>query len=260
MKRALRIAIANLQIGVGTTRGYWHYGLTAWKYRLPHGSGPVRQAAAFLAAERMDVAALCEIGGGAWRTRGLNQVDVLAEASGLSERLFFPTLVRGARLGSGDAARKKIHQGNAVCARFPLRAVANHRLPGTGEPRFLSEAEVTVEGVAVRVFVTHLSLQLLQRADQLGAIADLVGHCAQPTVLAGDFNVSEEAELDLLAESNLQKAASAPTFPSWRPKHHLDYLFFSGHFTIQESYAFDAVRFSDHLPFVAEVVLEADTS
>ena len=251
MERVLRIAVANLQIGVGTTRGYWHYGLTAWKYRFPHGSGPVRQAAAFLAAERMDVAALCEIGGGARRTRGINQVDVLAEASGLSERTFFPTLVSGA-----EGAEKKINQGNAVCARFPLRAVANHRLPGTSEPRFLSEAEVTVEGIAVRVFVTHLSLQLLQRAAQLDAIAELIGHCDQPTVLAGDFNVSEKAELDLLAESNLQRVTSAPTFPSWRPKYHLDYLFFSAHFTIRESYAFDATRFSDHLPFVAEVVLQ----
>ena len=250
MTRVLRIAIANLQIGIGTTRGYWHYGLTAWKYRFPHGSGPIRQAATLLKAKRIDLATLCEIGGGARRTRGVNQVDVLAEASGLCERTFFPTFVKG----------KKINQGNAVCARFPVRRVANHRLPGSGEPRFLSEADVVVGDVPVRVFVTHLSLQLLQRAAQLDAIADLVGHCNQPTILAGDFNVSEEAELDLLAESNLQKVASAPTFPSWKPKHALDHLFFSRHFTIRESYAYSATRFSDHLPLVAEVMLEADVS
>ena len=255
MTRVLRIAIANLQIGIGTTRGYWHYGLTAWKYRFPHGSGPIRQAAAFLKAERIDLAMLCEIGGGARRTRGVNQVDVLAEGSGLSERVFFPTLASGA-----EADKKKINQGNAVCARFPVRRVANHRLPGSGEPRFLSEAGVVVGDVPVRVFVTHLSLQLLQRTAQLDAIADLVGHCDQPTILAGDFNVSQEDELDLLAESNLQKVASAPTFPSWKPKHALDHLFFSRHFTIRERYAYGATRFSDHLPLVAKVVLEADVS
>ena len=87
------------------------------------------------------------------------------------------------------------------------------------------------------------------------SIAGLIGEEDRPTILAGDFNVSEEAELDLLAESSLQKATSTPTFPSWRPRRHLDHLFFSRHFSVRTTYAFDAFLFSDHLPFVAEVDL-----
>lgn len=241
----LRIAVCNVQNGIGTTRGYWHYLFTAWKYRYPHGSEPIRRAAAFLKQEQIDLAALCEVGGGARRTRGTNQVALLAEESGMAEFAFFPTLVHEGR----------INQGNAVCSCFPIRRIENHRLPGSGEPRFLSEAEVMISGTPVRLLVTHLSLQLLHREKQIHHIADLVGHEDRPTILAGDFNVTEDAELDLLAESILQKAASAPTFPSWRPRRHLDYLFFSRHFTLQSSYAFDAFLFSDHLPFVAEVTL-----
>ncbi len=66
----LRIAVANLQTGIGTTRGYWHYLTTAWKYRLAHDSRPIEQAARFLREADIDIAALCEIEGGSRRTRG----------------------------------------------------------------------------------------------------------------------------------------------------------------------------------------------
>lgn len=241
---ALRIATCNLQTGIGTTRGYWQYLTTGWKYRYPHGSAPVRDAARFVRDERIDLVALSEVGGGGRRTRGVDQGALLAEAAGLEGYVFFPALVTD-----------RVFQGNAVCARFPVRAVANHALPGLGEPRFLSEAGVALGGVDTRVFVTHLSLDLGQRGKQIDTIAEIVGACDVPTLLAGDFNVSREEELDLLGQSALQKAASAPTFPSWRPRKRLDHLFFSSHFEIARVYAFDAYRFSDHLPLVAEVRL-----
>lgn len=247
MERTIRIAVANVQFGIGTTRGYLHYLTTAWKYRWPHGSTALPSAARFLREAHVDVAALCEVETGARRTRGLDQVARLAESSGLSSRAFFPT----------HAVNETIRQGNAVLARHPVRFVANHALPGEGEPRFLSEAEVQVGDVPVRLFATHLSLHQPVRTPQVHRIADLLGPCDTPTVLAGDFNVAKEAELDLLSESILQKAASAPTFPSWRPTRRLDYLFFSRHFRIERAFAFDRFRFSDHLPFVAEVTLLA---
>ncbi len=239
-----RVATSNLQTGIGTTRGWAHYLTTAWKYRYPHGSAPVRDAARFTRDERIDLVALCEVGGGSRRTRGVDQGALLAEASGMDGYAFFPALVTD-----------RVFQGNAVCARFPVEAVANHALPGVGEPRFLSEAAVVLGGVAVRVFVTHLSLDLGQRGKQIDAIAEIIGACDVPTLLAGDFNVSREDELDLLSGTALQKAASAPTFPSWKPTRALDHLFFSRHFQVERVYAFDAFRFSDHLPLVAEVRL-----
>ena len=241
----LRIATCNLQTGIGTTRGYWQYLTTAWKYRWPHGSAPVLEAARFVQQEKLDVVALCEVEGGGRRVRGLDQGRLLARHAGLEGYAFFPA----------HRVQERVNQGNAVGARCPVEAVANHALPGLGEPRFLAEARVRLPGADARVFVTHLSLDLGQRGKQIEAIADIVGHAGGPTVLAGDFNVSREDELDLLAGSLLHRAASRPTFPSWNPSKALDHLFFSRHFAVERVYAFGAFRFSDHLPLVAEVRL-----
>jgi endonuclease/exonuclease/phosphatase family metal-dependent hydrolase len=241
----LRIAVSNLQSGIGTTRGYWHYLLTGWKYFLPHDSGALDGAVRFLCSERIDIAALAEANGSARRSRGVDQVALIADRGSLPHHEFFPTHVVGT----------KVNQGNAVCSRFPVRPVANHRLFGIGEPRFLSEAEIDIHGTPIRILATHLALDLGQRAKQIHEIVAIVRERhGFPTILAGDFNVSREEEIELFAETQLQMATSAATYPSWKPSRRLDYLFFSGEFTILESHAWSATRFSDHLPLVAEVL------
>lgn len=245
MDQLLRIAIANLQTGIGTTRGYWHYLTTAWKYRLPHDSRPIEQAARFLREARIDVAALCEIEAGSRRTRGVDQLALLGDIAGMPSRSFFPTRVVGAR----------VNQGNALASPHPLRPVANHPLPGVGEPRFLSEGELDFNGRPIRVLVTHLSLEHKLRTPQIHRIARLVNRSSGPTILAGDFNIAESAELSLLRESILDRAIGGATFPAWGPRKSLDHLFFSVHFEFRRSYVYDGELFSDHLPLVAEVRL-----
>ncbi len=171
---------------------------------------------------------------------------MLCRHAGLAERAFYPTPVVGAR----------VNQGNALCSRFPLRLVANHPLPGLGEPRFLSEGELDVDGQRVRVLATHLSLEHKLRTPQIHRIARLVNRDGGPTILAGDFNIAETAELSLLRESILDQAVAGATFPAWNPFKSLDHLFFSGHFEFRRSYVFDRELFSDHLPLVAEVWLK----
>ncbi len=240
----LRIAVSNLQSGIGTTRGYWQYLTTGWKYFLPHGSRALEGAVDFLKSERIDIAALCEANGPSRRSMGVDQVAQVADRGGLPNHVFFPTHVVG----------DKVNQGNAICSRHPVRHVANHRLPGIGEPRHLSEAEVEVEGRPVRVLITHLALDLGQRAKQIDRIVELIGEGpGRPTILAGDFNVSREEEMELLVDTKLQMAATAATFPAWKPQRRLDYLFFSHEFTILDSHAWSGTLFSDHLPLVAEV-------
>lgn len=246
MTEPLRIATSNVQVGIGTTRGYGHYLLTGWKYFLPHGSAPVRQAARFLESEAVDVAALTEVEGGSWRSKGVDQAALVAEATPLTYRAFFPTFTVGER----------VNQGNALCARFPLRGTKAHELPGTGEPRFLCEADIDFRGTTVRVCVTHLSLELPLRMPQIERVAEIIARRPDvPTVLAGDFNVGEEEELRLLLEGDLQRADAAPTFPAWAPTKTLDHLFVSRHFEIVRSFVFDRFLFADHLPLVVDVEL-----
>ena len=226
MGERVRIAVCNLQLGIGTTRGYWQYLITAWKYRLAHDARFIEQAADFLRDEAVDVAALCEVDAGSRRTRWVDQLEVLAHRSGLVHAAFFPT---------------------------PVRIVRNHPLPGIGEPRFLSEAEVALAGMTVRLLVTHLSLERTLRLPQIHHIAEIVDRSQGPTILTGDFNISEQAELGLLDESHLERAASAPTFPAWRPRRYLDHLFVSKHFAVVNVYSYDDRLFSDHLPLVVEL-------
>src|SRR5690606_8684199 len=108
MNTRLRIAVCNLQSGIGTTRGYWQYLTTGWKYGMPHDSIPVERAADFLREEDIDVVALSEVEGGSRRSRGIDQLELLAQRSGLREQVFFPTLVLG----------RRVNQGNGVCARW----------------------------------------------------------------------------------------------------------------------------------------------
>lgn len=236
----LKIAVCNLQSGIGTTRGYWEYLLTGHKYWFSRDAQRVEQAADFLREERIDVALLCEVEGGSRRSRGVDQVALLAQRSGLNERLFFPTRIVG----------RRVNQGNGIVSRLPLRYRANHALPGHGEPRFLSEAEAPTGRVKLRLFVTHLSLEKTLRAPQIHNIAGLLAETDEPTLLGGDFNISEDAELDLIQEGHLAKALSQETFPSWRPQRALDHLFVSRHFEVDDVYAYSGSIFSDHLPLV----------
>lgn len=242
----LRVAICNLQTGIATTRGYWHYLTTCQKFYWPHDSCGLTPAARFLRSHDIDIAALCELDCGSTRTRGANQLSLLALNAGFEQQAFFPTCVRGAR----------VNQGNAICARFPLRTVNNHRLPGSGEPRFLSEAIVDIEDITIRFFVTHLSLNYKVRVVQLHSIIEIVNRETGPTILAGDFNAMKENELDLFDEGILRKVTSVKTFPSWRPTRCLDQLFISEHFTLIKTYVFNEYLFSDHLPLIAEISIK----
>jgi endonuclease/exonuclease/phosphatase family metal-dependent hydrolase len=242
----LRIAVCNLQSGIGVTRGYWQYVTQGWKYVLPHGSQPIERAADFMREERIDLALLNEIEGGSRRSAGIDQLALLADGAGLPHRAFFPTFV----------VARRVNQGNAACVRWPLLASNNHPLPGHGEPRFLSEGEFTLAGASCSFFITHLALERVLREPQIRRIAEHVGREDRPTLLAGDFNIREDAELELIDRTALERAATALTFPSWRPTRSLDHLFLSRHFKPTSAAAFDRFRFSDHLPLVAEVEFE----
>lgn len=246
MRKTIRIAICNVQTGIGTTQGYWQYLTTGWKYAFPHGSAPILKAAEFIKSESIDIALFTEIGGGSKRTRNKDQVRLISQHTDLKQNNFFPTFIVGDR----------INQGNGICSRYPLRFVRNHRLPGAGEPRYLGESEVYLGDYPVRIFVTHLSLKLTVRKPQIHHLAAIIRQKETPAILGGDFNISVKDELAILTESQLEMAASAPTFPSWNPVKHLDHLFISGQFRAANSYTFDRYLFSDHIPFVVDICLQ----
>jgi len=238
----VRIAFLNLQACVGSTRGWLHYGLTAWKYFLPHQAGQLPALAGFLREAAIDVLGCAEMDGGSLRSRGQDYVADLAALSELKSGVFFPT----------QRLWRVANQGNSIHSRFAILRSRNHRLPGDGEARWLGEAELAVDGAPLTMYVTHLSLRSRKRAGQLAAIAERLGG-RRRALLAGDFNTDDDRELEPLRAAGLRRVATGCTHPCWRPARALDHVFVSPDLQVGESYAASQARLADHLPLVVEL-------
>jgi len=242
----MRVAVMNVQTGLGVTRGWWEYlaCLRGRAARVERRARRVPRIGAALREARVDLAILQEVDGGSARTGGVDQATALAEHSALASACFFPCL----RIG------ERVHQGNAVLSDSRLRFVANHALPGAGEPRFLSEATFERDGAAVHVFAAHTSLKAAVRRAQLEEIRRIVALRPGPVLLGGDFNARGSAELDELSRA-LRRAPGGPTFPSWSPRWALDHLFVSRHFRVREARVAREIREADHLPMLVDLEL-----
>lgn len=113
--------------------------------------------------------------------------------------------------------------------------------------------EITLNGITL--FLVHLSVRKKIRAQQLEFLINIIPR-NKPIIVAGDFNTfTGPAELHkLMTECNLYNPNSnnLPTYPSWNPKHQLDYMLCSK--TVQvSSFAIPQIEFSDHLPIIAEI-------
>lgn len=241
---SFKVGIFNAQSGVATTRGYWQYLFTAWRYGMPHYSDVLRGFADVVTHLRLDLVGLAEIDAGSRRTKQVDQLALIGNHTPLPHRVFFPTLPLG----------NSANQGNAILSRFPVLASHNHKLPGLGEPRYLGEARIIIGDTEVDFFTTHLSLSALYRNKQIHAVAEIINASARPVILTGDFNVSDHSEMEIIHQSKLCRVVSGATFPSWRPRRFLDYIFFSGEFQLGKKFVHPG-KFSDHLLLIAEASL-----
>ena len=242
----IKIVTYNMQVGVATTRGYWHYATSFWKHLLPHSGAAVEDIAHFVRSEAIDIAVFTEIDGGSYRTLGVNQVKRIAKLTGLDESSFLPTY-RFSRFAN---------HGNGICSKYPILKDENHKLPGNGHPRYLGVADIKIDGQNMAVMVTHLSLGEAKRKEQMEYIGETVRSTEGPVMLTGDFNTENASEIGTLLDgTRLRLVANHETYPSWRAKRSLDYLFLSPEISFVEAYAPDDVRLSDHLPLVAKVFL-----
>jgi endonuclease/exonuclease/phosphatase family metal-dependent hydrolase len=126
-----------------------------------------------------DVVGLQEVDAKPHIEHGLDQVEYLAAASGLTG-IAGPTLKRH----YGE-------YGNALLTRLPVRGVTLIDLSvGGREPRGAIDAEVDGHGVRCRVLVTHLGLRRMERAQQLAHLVAAPPRWPGPalTVLLGDLN------------------------------------------------------------------------
>jgi endonuclease/exonuclease/phosphatase (EEP) superfamily protein YafD len=253
----------------GVVWGLAALGLLAW-YIEPYGTGGGRPDGPPVATLRV-LAANVAFGNG---------TDALADAvrRHRPDVVFVPecdpacqTLLRQ-RLGETYPHRSAVHRtgsaGSALLSRHPLRSTSV--LPGTmGMPGAVAD----VRGHAVRLQLAHPMPPLPGQVDvwrsELDALRD---HAAAdpdtPTVVAGDFNASQDhAAFRRILDTGLRDAARltgddrTPTWPARTAPTlgvQIDHVLVSRHFAAQETRFLDLTG-TDHRAVLVELTLHQMT-
>ena len=149
--------------------------------------------------------------------------------------------------------------GQAILSRFPIGDTQVHQLPGDGEPRIAFEAEVTVNGRALRMIPVHLDHQQDQRRlKQAETLAKALENHHEPMVLAGDFN-DTPGSAPLAAFGDPWKAVAkkdgALTCPAKDPKVEIDHILARGLEPADLVEVLPEAVASDHRPLVVSFKL-----
>ena len=206
----------------------------------------------FMKELQPDVVGLIEVDHGSYRSSGRNQAEQLAEALGHYHS-------HSVKYGHKSFWRhipilKK--QGNAFLARDRIRNETFHYFQ-----RGMKKLVIELELEHVVVYLVHLSLGARTRHQQLRGLYSMVKNTEKPCIVAGDFNMLwGEDEIDLfLAATGLQNANqdNLPTFPSKRPRRHLDFILHSKEIRVKK-FQVPKIKLSDHLPVLVDFDVQVE--
>lgn len=193
-----------------------------------------------------DIMGLVEVDGGTFRNARRSQSEQIAESLG-HYHAYSSKYADGNWLQKIPVLNK---QGNAFITKDSFTQAQFHFF-NRGVKRLVIELETE----QVTVFLVHLALKYRVRHDQLSDLYDLVKNTEKPHIVAGDFNaLTGEKEIKLFMKaSGLRNAneASLPSFPSWAPKRHLDFILYSSAINMK-AFHMPNVQYSDHLPMVLD--------
>ena len=209
-----------------------------------------------LAKYRPDIVMLQEVDDGVPRSRGHQQVELLADALGMRYRVFQPNV----KLTKGV-------YGNAVLSRLPISEVRNIELTIPLKKRRRAQfvrCRYRVEGHIHRLVVvnTHLGLAGFERKIQLRKLihAEVFVHTHHetPLIIAGDFNdVYGKLGRRMLQDAGFRCAVGrTKTFPAILPLRPLDRIYYRGRLELVHSFASRsklARQASDHLPLIVDM-------
>lgn len=237
----MRFVLYNIRYGTGFKRSHFPTGSF-----LRRTGKNLERIGDFLGGLNPDVAGLVEVDAGSYRSKKLNQAQTLAERLGHYH-------VYRSKYGENSLTNRIPvfnQQGNAFLVRDSGHKETFHYFD-RGMKRLVIELEME----KVTFFLIHLALGSRLRHRQLGDLYDLLQTVKKPYIVAGDFNaIWGEQEIRLFqAATGLKNAhaSNSPTFPSWKPKRHLDFVLHSPGIEIQKCWM-PNVLFSDHLPIVCD--------
>ena len=237
----MRFVLYNIRYGTGG--GKIHFPLSGY---LSRNGKTLDEIGDFLHELGPDVAGLVEVDAGSYRTRKMNQAETLAKR--LGHYHVYRSKYGENSLPNQVPVFKK--QGNAFVVRDSEHKETFHYFD-RGMKRLIIELEME----DVVFFLIHLPLSSRLRHRQLGDLYDLIKTIDKPCIVAGDFNAlwgEQEVRLFLAAtQMKNAHAANSPSFPSWNPKRHLDFIFHSPGIYIDQCWM-PKVLYSDHLPIVCD--------
>lgn len=245
-RQRLKLLTYNIQVGIETS-AYHHYFTRAWRHVLPC---PTRQENLNRTAELLseyDMVALQETDAGSVRSRYVNQVAYLAERAG------FPFYWTQVNRNLGRFARHSL----GFLSRYEPTDVEEARLPGRIPGRGTMLVRFGHGDDSLLVVVAHLSLGRRSRQQQLAFIRERIGN--HPHVaLMGDLNCgsADVIHASALRDTKLRGGShGVASYPSWRPKRHLDHILVTPGLEIHHSQVVQHHTVSDHLPLAMELSL-----
>lgn len=205
---------------------------------------------AFIKSVDPDVVGLVEVDSGSYRSGRKSQVDKIAFELGHFHAY-------NSKYAS-DSWWQQIpiynKQGNAFFAKDSIHNEKFHYFE-----RGMKKLVIELELEKVTFFLVHLALGYKARQAQILHLYHMIKETNRPYIVAGDFNAfmgENEIQL-LLAASGMQNADKdmQPSFPSWNPRRHLDFILHSPQIKINR-FELPKVQLSDHLPLIIDFEVE----
>lgn len=194
-----------------------------------------------------DIVGLQEVGSRSGAAGQVRQLERLASASGFHS-IAGPTILHG----NDDF-------GNVLLTGRRAREIRrlDLSLPGR-EPRGAIDVDLDIEGVHLRVIVTHLGLRPVERRFQVKRLLDVLSlEAGVLTVVMGDINEWLPGSRPLRwLHRRLGRAPALPTFPSFLPLLALDRIWVWPMMALAaiDVHGTPAARVaSDHLPLKAAI-------
>lgn len=241
----LRLLSYNMNMGICTSR-YYHYLTRSWRHILPHPRMLQNLWSIARLIRDFDVVGLQELDGGSLRSGFINQTEYLGEKAG------FPFRYGKVNRNMGMVAQHTM----GVLSRLASTGVSMHSLPGRIRGRGALVIRFGDCEDPLGLVLVHLALGTRSRMKQIDYLSEIVrGY--RHVILMGDLNCGANSkEMDLLMKkTDLRLPISQmPTYPSWKPKRHIDHILVSPSIQVEKVQVLNC-PLSDHLPIAMEVSL-----
>ena len=222
--------------------------ITLATFNIKHGAEGLDQVADAIREVSPDIIGLEEVDVGCERSGRVNEPEELARLAGYPYHAF----AKAISLGGGE-------YGTAILSRYPIERFEVFPLEsGSGEDRSVGHAVISVNGLKLNVFVTHLSYEDRSlRISQMESIAEMLSLCDHYALL-GDLNSFNLEDVQYLGGAYYVNRPDRSYTTFRRRDLMIDHIVVSSSFTELESGVFDS-DCSDHKLLYAVFHLNEET-